>query len=130
MSTPSRAEVESAFKHYLKVGAFERDWNAWADTFTEDAYYSVSSAFMPGGIMNIFGAEDADMTAAFGELAIATPDDRAAAAQATTDAAVQNALALPIAYADTIVLYNPSLQGVEFTKGSGLPTFVTDWSTK
>jgi peptide/nickel transport system substrate-binding protein len=93
------------------------------------AYYSVSSAFMPGGIMNIFGAEDAEMTAAFGQLSVASPDDRAAAAQATTDAAVKNALALPIAYANTIVLYNKSLKGVEFTRGSGLPTFVTDWTT-
>lgn len=39
MSTPSRAEVEAAFKHYLQVGAYDRDWNAWADLFTEDAYY-------------------------------------------------------------------------------------------
>ncbi|HSQ00799.1 MAG TPA: nuclear transport factor 2 family protein [Candidatus Dormibacteraeota bacterium] len=39
MATPSRAEVESAFKHYLEVGAYRRDWNAWADLFTEDAVY-------------------------------------------------------------------------------------------
>jgi hypothetical protein len=39
MSTPSRAEVEAAFRTYLEVGAFERNWNAWADLFTEDAYY-------------------------------------------------------------------------------------------
>ena len=39
MATPSRAEVEAAFKRYLQVGAFDRDWNAWADLFHEDAYY-------------------------------------------------------------------------------------------
>jgi len=39
MATPSRAEVEAAFRRYLKTGAFDRDWNAWADLFTEDAYY-------------------------------------------------------------------------------------------
>jgi ketosteroid isomerase-like protein len=39
MAMPSRAEVEAAFKHYLAVGAYRRDWNAWADLFTEDALY-------------------------------------------------------------------------------------------
>jgi hypothetical protein len=36
---PSRAEVEGAFEKYLRTGAYERNWNAWADLFTEDAYY-------------------------------------------------------------------------------------------
>ena len=39
MAMPSRAEVEAAFKRYLEVGAYNRDWNAWADLFTEDALY-------------------------------------------------------------------------------------------
>ena len=39
MATPSRAEVEAAFAKYLETGAFNRDWNAWADLFTEDALY-------------------------------------------------------------------------------------------
>ena len=39
MAMPSRAEVEAAFKNYLHVGAYSRDWNAWADLFTEDALY-------------------------------------------------------------------------------------------
>lgn len=39
MSMPPRSEVEAAFKKYLQVGAFDRDWNAWADLFAEDAYY-------------------------------------------------------------------------------------------
>jgi hypothetical protein len=39
MATPSRAEVERAFEHYLQVGAYDRNWNAWADLFTEDALY-------------------------------------------------------------------------------------------
>jgi ketosteroid isomerase-like protein len=40
MGTASRAEVEAAFEHYLDVGAYRRDWNAWADLFTEDAVYT------------------------------------------------------------------------------------------
>jgi ketosteroid isomerase-like protein len=39
MATPSRAEVERAFARYLETGAYNRDWNAWADLFTEDAIY-------------------------------------------------------------------------------------------
>jgi hypothetical protein len=39
MGAPSRAEVEAAFQTYLKLGAYERNWNAWADLFTEDALY-------------------------------------------------------------------------------------------
>ncbi|HZP39981.1 MAG TPA: nuclear transport factor 2 family protein [Candidatus Binatia bacterium] len=39
MGQPSRAEVEAAFQKYLKLGAEERNWNAWADLFAEDAYY-------------------------------------------------------------------------------------------
>lgn len=35
----SRAEVEAAFEKYLQTGAYGRDWNAWADLFTEDAVY-------------------------------------------------------------------------------------------
>jgi ketosteroid isomerase-like protein len=39
MAIPSRGEVEAAFATYLDTGAFRRDWNAWADLFTEDAVY-------------------------------------------------------------------------------------------
>ncbi len=39
MSTPSRDEVARAFDHYLEVGAYGRDWTAWANLFTEDAVY-------------------------------------------------------------------------------------------
>ncbi|HVO23678.1 MAG TPA: nuclear transport factor 2 family protein [Candidatus Margulisiibacteriota bacterium] len=39
MGAPTRIELEAAFQKYLRLGAFERNWNAWADLFTEDAYY-------------------------------------------------------------------------------------------
>jgi len=39
MAMPSRAEMEAAFRRYLEVGAYGRDWNAWADLFSEDAVY-------------------------------------------------------------------------------------------
>jgi hypothetical protein len=40
MGTPSRAEMEAAFEKYLQTGAYRRDWNAWADLFTQDAVYT------------------------------------------------------------------------------------------
>jgi len=39
MTTPSRQEVDAAFRTYLKLGAETHDWNAWADLFTDDALY-------------------------------------------------------------------------------------------
>jgi peptide/nickel transport system substrate-binding protein len=84
------------------------------------AYFITSSTFMPGGIMNLFGAEDPEMTSAFNALAVASPQDRSDAAQATTKVAVDNALSLPISTGSTIVLYSKKLQGVEF---------VTDWTS-
>ena len=39
MGTVSREEVEEAFRNYLRLGAEQRDWNAWADLFTGDAVY-------------------------------------------------------------------------------------------
>jgi ketosteroid isomerase-like protein len=49
MATPSRAEVEAAFRRYLELGAEKRDWNAWADLFTEDAtYYEVQYGELRG----------------------------------------------------------------------------------
>ncbi|MGH7785291.1 MAG: nuclear transport factor 2 family protein [Candidatus Binatia bacterium] len=45
----SRAEVEAAFKRYLAVGAYGRDWNAWADLFSADAtYYEVQYGTFQG----------------------------------------------------------------------------------
>jgi len=39
VKSPSRSEIEAAFERYLQVGAYERNWNGWADLFTEDAVY-------------------------------------------------------------------------------------------
>lgn len=93
------------------------------------AWFIASSTFMPGGILNIFNAEDPEMTTAFNALSAASVEERPAAAQETTNVAVDNALALPIAYASTIVLFNKKLKGVEFSDGAGL-TYVTDWTTE
>src|SRR5690606_23475720 len=93
-------------------------------------YFIAQSTFMPGGILNIFGAENSDVTAAYNAFAVASANEADAAAQAITEAAVEHALALPVAANSTIVIFDKKLQGVEFTTGSGLPTFVTAWTSK
>jgi len=85
---------------------------------------------MPGGIVNIFGAEDPELSAAFNALASASVADHDAAAQKVTDVAVDHALSLPIAAVNTTLMYNKKLQGLEFTKGNGVPTYVTAWTSK
>lgn len=93
-------------------------------------YFIAESEFMPGGILNVFGAEDPDLSAAATALAASSAANRETAAQKVTDIAVQHALALPISASDTIILYNNKLQGVQFTQQTALPTFVTQWTSK
>jgi peptide/nickel transport system substrate-binding protein len=93
-------------------------------------YFIAQSEFMPGGILNIFNAEDPDLTTAFSALAAAGDSDEVPAAQHVTDVATDHALALPVSAASTIVLYNTKLHGVQVIKGLGLPTFVTDWTSR
>ena len=91
-------------------------------------FFIASSTFMPGGIMNIFGAQDSRLTAAFNALSAATQAQTTAAAQQVNDIAVQDALALPVAASSTIVLYAPALHGVQFLPG-GYLTPVTAWTS-
>ena len=39
MSEFTRDEVETAFRHYFRVGQVLEDWEAWSDLFTDDAVY-------------------------------------------------------------------------------------------
>lgn len=39
MATFRCEEIEEAFHHYWRAGAVGENWDAWADTFTEDALY-------------------------------------------------------------------------------------------
>lgn len=93
-------------------------------------YFIAQSTFLPGGILNIFGAENAELTEAYNAFTVAPAEEMEAAARKITEIAVDQALALPVAANSTIVVYNTKLQGVEFTTGSGLPTYVTAWTSK
>lgn len=95
-----------------------------------NAYFLTQSTFMPGGIMNLFGVEDADVTKAYNALISASQSDKAAAAHKTTKVAVDKALALPISAVDTIAMYNKKLQGVSFIPNSGVTTYITTWTSK
>jgi peptide/nickel transport system substrate-binding protein len=91
-------------------------------------FFTAASTFMPGGIMNIFGAQDAQLSTAFSALSAASQAHEATAAQQVTDIAVQDALALPVSAVSTIVLYAPSLHGVQFIPGGNLSP-VTAWTS-
>jgi peptide/nickel transport system substrate-binding protein len=91
-------------------------------------YFIASSTFMPGGIMNIFGAQDPRLSAAFNALSDASQAQTTAAAQKVNDIAVQDALALPVSASSTIVMYASALRGVQFIPG-GYLTPVTAWTS-
>jgi peptide/nickel transport system substrate-binding protein len=94
-------------------------------------FFVAQSTFLPGGIMNLFQAEDPDLTEAFNELAVASVEDRGAAAQEVNRVATEHALALPISGVATIVLYDSDkIDGVEFIQGAAIPTYVTLWSPR
>jgi len=91
-------------------------------------FFIADSTFMPGGIMNVFGATDSQLTAAFNALSAASQAQQATAAQQVNDVAVQDALALPVSASSTIVMYSPSLHGEQFLPGGNL-TPVTAWTS-
>ena len=94
------------------------------------AYGAVQSTFLPTGIMNLYGVESPEMTAAFNALSTVDAAGEAAAARKTTKIAVDQALSLPISTADTVILYNKKLQNVTFPLQSSNPTYVTQWDSK
>jgi peptide/nickel transport system substrate-binding protein len=94
-------------------------------------FFVAQSSFLPGGILNIFQAEDPELTAAFNELLVAPVEERGSAAQEVNRIATEHALALPIAGVSTVVLYNSDkIDGVEFIQGAAIPTNVTFWSPR
>ncbi len=93
-------------------------------------FYAQQAGFTKTGIMNVFGVADPDVDAAYARLAKSDAQSSGAAAKALTDVIVRKALALPVSGADTIVLHNSELQGVEFPKGGAQLTSNTMWTTR
>ncbi|MFJ9711654.1 ABC transporter substrate-binding protein [Streptomyces sp. NPDC101234] len=91
-------------------------------------FYAQQAGFTKTGIMNVFGVDDPQVDAAYTRLATADTRSRDAASKTLTDVITRQALALPVSGADLIVMYDKKLRGVEFTKGSALPTSVTTWT--
>jgi peptide/nickel transport system substrate-binding protein len=94
-------------------------------------FFIGQAGFMPGGIMNVFNAEDPELAAAFAEYTAATSDERNDAAQEVNAISVEHALSLPISAPQLIVIYNSStIDGVSSVVGSGVPTLVTQWTSR
>lgn len=69
-------------------------------------YINAQFAFTPNAVMNQFGVSDPALNDAFQALATATPDQIGAAAQAVNKVIVDEALALPIAANQSIIIFN------------------------
>jgi peptide/nickel transport system substrate-binding protein len=90
-------------------------------------YFMAGSAFVPGGLMNLFNCEDPQMTTAFNAFLTASGADSASAAQAVNKVAVDNALALPVSSGNTIILYSPKIQNMKWIPG-GVLMPITSWT--
>jgi peptide/nickel transport system substrate-binding protein len=90
-------------------------------------YFTAGSTFVPGGLMNLFNCEDPQMTTAFNAFLTASDADRASAAQAVNKVAVDNALALPVSASNTIILYSPKIQNMDWIPG-GVLMPITSWT--
>ncbi|CBG75594.1 MULTISPECIES: ABC transporter substrate-binding protein [Streptomyces] len=96
----------------------------------EANFYAQQPPFSKTGIMNVFGADDPDVDAAYARLASADAKAGAQASVDLTDVIVRKALALPISGTDTIAMYNSELRGVKFPPGGAQLTSNTLWTTR
>ncbi|THG31584.1 ABC transporter substrate-binding protein [Naasia lichenicola] len=69
-------------------------------------YTNAQFGFTQNAVMNQYGVVNDDVNAAFEKFASAGPDDLKAAAQAVNAVIVKQALALPIASNDSIIIFN------------------------
>ncbi|MFF4357666.1 ABC transporter substrate-binding protein [Streptomyces sp. NPDC001604] len=92
-------------------------------------FYAQQPGFTKTGIMNVFGVDEPDVTAAYDRLAKSDAQAAGAAAKDLTDVIVRKALALPVSATDTIAMYNTKLHGVQFGKGTAQLTPNTTWTT-
>jgi len=95
-----------------------------------DQFLQAQSTFLPGGIMNIFGASDSAVAAEAQVIAAASPQDHDAAARKMDQIVTEHALTLPISAVNTTLLYNSKVQGLVWRKGINVPTYVTAWTSK
>lgn len=69
-------------------------------------YINAQFGWTKNAVMNQYGVSNADVNAAFDKLATATPAGIGAAAKALNDVITKQALVLPIATNDSIIIYN------------------------
>jgi peptide/nickel transport system substrate-binding protein len=93
-------------------------------------FYVQDAGFTKTGIMNIFGADDPAVDAAYAKLAKSDPQAGGTAAKELTDVIVRKALALPVSATDTIAMHNNKLRGVKFGVGTAQLTPNVTWTSR
>jgi peptide/nickel transport system substrate-binding protein len=91
------------------------------------AYLDAQFAYLPGAVLNPFGVDDPNILSAYNAVAAASKDDADAAAHAFTKVLVDEAVTLPVAQIDIILMFNDGVKGLEFQDGSTMPTPITSW---
>ncbi|MEF2979374.1 ABC transporter substrate-binding protein [Subtercola sp. YIM 133946] len=91
-------------------------------------YINAQFGFTQGAVMNQYGVVNADVNSAFQKLASSTPDQIGPAAQALNSVIVTQALALPIASSDSIVIFNSKKVKPYFLGTTGELAPIESWS--
>ena len=93
-------------------------------------YINAQFGFTQNAVMNQFGVVNPDVNSAFETLAKATPDQIGPAAQALNSVIVKQALALPIATNDSIVIFNSTKVKPYYLGSTGELAPLEAWQVK
>ncbi|BDZ46038.1 ABC transporter substrate-binding protein [Naasia aerilata] len=93
-------------------------------------YIDAQFAFTQNAVMNQFGVANSDIDAAFQKLASAAPDEIGSAAQGVSSVIVKQALSLPIATSDSIIIYNSKKVKPYYLGSTGELAPIESWPQK
>ncbi|MGN6408830.1 MAG: ABC transporter substrate-binding protein [Curtobacterium sp.] len=147
--SPADAKIAQAVAAQLaKVGVTmqlkaEPDFGTWvndlvsgkyaATLLTGDGsqmYLNAQFAFTKNAVMNPYGVDDSAVDAAFATLAQASPTAIGSAARAVNDAIVKQALTLPIASNDSIIIFDSTKTKPYYLGSTGELAPLEAWPTK
>ncbi|GAA3666973.1 ABC transporter substrate-binding protein [Arthrobacter ginkgonis] len=106
----------------LQHGAFQQDSSG------RPMILATEMGWLPGGVLNPFNVDDADIQDAYDALVAAGEDPDGAKAKELMRVLVEKAITLPVAKADEIFVYdNTKLQDIDFIGDSPKLSYVYDW---